>query len=228
MSTKSKTRAQKRKWMNEAKAKFEERGISLGRERGYREGSDDTRRAITRLIPDYTRDRIEASGKMGNEVILKFPLPQQGGQHQRYLMPSVPDFYMRSYGRAREIGFRPTLHALQEETENGIARMLWYSWEPETGSDEHIERTRAMFTGMGKLGVACSMIQGMIDFAPMIGPVELTRVLTLVSEARDELRQKLGKEAPEPDLNEAKGVYGMSNYAMQARDRETRGRLFAW
>ena len=222
MSTPSKKRRQARAWMKNEYAQreiIEERARREGIFRGREQMAKDARKLLPE--PDRTYNN-ERGGQDVVQVIKKFPSPYEGMSVFRVPMPSVTSLsrdrfaFNRMAERVEFIDFRPIEHALTVYGDNCSSSLRWFTWEPARGDEEVERRTKALFTGMGKLAYvartldhmkyafgggrqSCSNCGQAVAEHRAFG--ELQRASELLTECADELRLRLGKFAPEENLH---------------------------
>lgn len=221
MST-SKKRREARKWMQK---EVERRKVLEARAREA--GREDMRRDARKLLPSPDRHYHNADGGMDVvEVIKTFPSPYENAPVLRVPLPMVPVSTSRMlYGgmsmQAQYVEFRAVEHAFTVREGNSSASLRWFTWEPDRGSEESEAHTKALFKGMGKLAFASQVVRSVAELygnrsscsncgalQPHVsGYHELTRASELLGECSDELRRRLGKFAPIPELSENEALY---------------------
>jgi hypothetical protein len=203
MST-SKKRKAARVWMQQAVKKY----THEGQQRGFREGADRMRADMMHLLPEIDRREVDhVTGKPHvHSVIRKFPDPYEHGPYYRVAMPSGGLFAWPMNVRSQTmqfVDFRPIRNQLTTEGMGGKATLEWFTWEPTEGSEEIGERTSALFTGMGKLAYAASVVEGVATYSMHhAGNGELMRASEIIKECTEEFRRLLGKFAPEPPIED--------------------------
>ena len=224
MSTRSKVRKKAREWM---KKELEQRKVIEARAR--REGQEDMRRDGRTLFPSRQRSYNNADGGLdAMSVIETFPSPYNGVPVFRVPFPAVSSF-SRDWAyaahvpeRERYLEFRAVEHAFRKRIGNSSVELRWFTWEPSQGTKELEEHTSALFHGMGKLGFVQKTIEMISGYwAPNTSTCgncgerssahphygELQRASQLLSECVDEMRLRLGKLAPKPELSEREELY---------------------
>lgn len=210
MSTPSKKRRKAREWMQReyAQRKIER---AEGTREGHRQGAADMAHDMMALLPntdtdiDYLPlDPLDERKQKVTYIIKRFPDPYERGPYYQVPMPTQPlrPLFSRVPSQILDsmsvVNFRPIEHAISLHGERGISSLVWFTWEPDKGSDELKERTSALFTSMGKLTTARMFIRDHVQMQPSD---LLLRALVLIDECVDEIRRRLGKFAPEPDMS---------------------------
>lgn len=224
MSTKSKSRKKAREWMQK---EVEQRKVIAARAR--EEGREDMRRDGRTLFPSKQWTYNNADGGIDvSSVIESFPSPYGGVPNFRVPFPRVSSF-SRDYMYAAHISereafleFRPVEHAFRKTIGNSSVELRWFAWEPNHGNKELEEHTSALFHGMGKLGYVQRVVDMIANsWAPGVTTcgncgesapahthhAELSRASELLKECTNELRLRLGKAAPKPELSEREELY---------------------
>lgn len=195
--------------------------------RAIERGREEMRRDGRKLLPQPDRHHHNADGGIDVvQVIKTFPSPYGNMPVFRVPLPPIPvSTSTMLYGRfAREtqfLDFRPVEHAYTVREGNSSASLRWFTWEPNHGNEEIEGHTKALFNGMGKLAFASQVVRSVAEVygtrsschncgtlqPPASGYSELTRASELLTECSDELRRRLGKFAPIPELSENEALY---------------------
>lgn len=224
MSTRSKTRKKAREWMQK---EIDQRKVIEARAR--REGQEDMRRDGRTLFPAKQRTYNNADGGIDvSSVIESFPSPYGGVPNFRVPFPMVSsfsrDFMYAAHVSEREryLEFRPVEHAFRKRIGESSVELRWFAWEPNHGTKELEEHTSALFHGMGKLNYVQKTLEMISGYwAPSASTCgncgerssahpsygELQRASELLNECVEELRLRLGKLAPKPELSEREELY---------------------
>jgi hypothetical protein len=201
MSTPSKKRRAARAWME-----IERGRRAVERHAGFREGAARMQADMMTLIPtvENSYDEEDPRAVHVKSIVNIFPDPYKRGLHFRVPMAMIPAFSPTVCSdvfseRIEYVDFLPVEHKLTRRGPRGSSSLVWWTWEPTTGSAEGKERTSCMFRSMNKLGHVAMTLKhlGLVELRHSF---EIMRCTELINECCEELRLQLGQFAPEGSI----------------------------